>query len=445
MNHRRVRSKSDTGSDDALCRNCTEDASMLTRLFSRPFLRSTQALRSLSAAPSVAAATGIDAVTPLTGLSEDQSSFYELARDFADNEMRPFAQEWDEKGEFPLDVYKKCADLGFAGIFVNDDVGGSNLSRVDTVVIVEALATGCVGTTAMLTIHNMCSGMIDKFGSEEHRHKYLPQLNTMDLKASYCLTEPGSGSDAGSLSTKAVLSEDGNNYILNGGKAFISGAGMSDLYLVMCRTGSVEDGARGISCLLVPKEAPGLSFGANEKKMGWKVQPTRQVIFEDCIVPKGNLLGIEGKGFSMAMAGLDGGRLSIGACSLGAAQACFELALEYTKERKQFGNSVSKNQAIQFKLADMAGKLVNARLLLRHAAALLDAGDPSATVHCALAKKIATEYGSEICNDALQLHGGYGYLNDYQIERYVRDVRVHQILEGTNEIMRHIVGRAILS
>jgi alkylation response protein AidB-like acyl-CoA dehydrogenase len=381
-------------------------------------------------------------LSPLLGLNEDQSSFYSLAREFADNEMKPFAQEWDEKGEFPLDVYKKCAELGFAGIFVNDDVGGTGLSRVDTVTIVEGLATGCVGTTAMLTIHNMCAGMIDKFGSQEHREAYLPGMCNMDIKASYCLTEPGSGSDASSLMTKAILDPETHEYVLNGGKAFISGAGMSDLYLVMCRTGN--DGPKGISCMLVPSDAPGLLFGANEKKMGWKVQPTKQVIFEDCRIPADNLLGTEGQGFKMAMAGLDGGRLSIGACSLGAAQACFELALDYAKERKQFGQRVADNQAIQFKLADMAGKIQSSRLILRHAASLLDAGDPSATVHCALAKKISTEYGSEVCNDALQLHGGYGYLNDYQIERYVRDVRVHEILEGTNQIMRHIVGRALL-
>jgi alkylation response protein AidB-like acyl-CoA dehydrogenase len=391
----------------------------------------------------VAKLQGIESIAPTIGLTEDQESFYELARGFADNEMRPFAQEWDEKAHFPVDVYEKLAELGFAGIFVGDDVGGSALSRVDTTVIVEALATGCVGTTAMLTIHNMCAGMIDKFGSQEHREQFLPAMCTMDLKASYCLTEPGSGSDASSLTTKAVLDESTNEYVLNGGKAFISGAGMSDIYLVMARTSG--PGPKGVSCLVVPKDAPGLSFGADEKKMGWKVQPTRQVIFEDCRIPAANLLGQEGNGFTMAMAGLDGGRLSIGACSLGAAQASFEIALEYVKERKQFGNAVANNQAIQFKLADMAGKISSARLQLRNAAALLDVGHPAATVHCALAKKIATEYGSEVCNDALQLHGGYGYLADYQCERYVRDTRVHQILEGTNEIMRHIVGRALIA
>jgi len=354
--------------------------------------------------------------------------------------MRPYAQEWDEKSHFPIETFEKFADLGFAGICVKDDVGGSALTRVDSTIIVEALATGCVGTTAMVTIHNMCGGMIDKFGSEEHRQHYLPKLCSMELKASYCLTEPGSGSDAASLSTKAELV--GDEYVLNGGKAFISGAGLSDLYLVMARTGG--PGPKGVSCLLVPKDAPGLSFGANEKKMGWKVQPTRQVIFEDCRVPKANLLGKEGNGFSMAMAGLDGGRLSIGACSLGAAQTCFELALAYVKDRKQFGKPIGDNQAVQFKLAEMAAKISSSRLMLRHAAALVDAGDPAATVHCALAKKVATENCSAVCHDALQLHGGYGYLSDYHVERYVRDTRVHEILEGTNQIMRHIVGRALI-
>lgn len=385
--------------------------------------------------------TGLDAVHPTVGLNEDQEAFYDLARGFADTEMAPHAQEWDEKSHFPVTTFEKLAELGFAGIFVKDDVGGSGLSRVDTTIIVEALATGCVGTTAMLTIHNMCAGMVDKFGSEEHRQAILPKLCSMETKASYCLTEPGSGSDAASLTTKAELV--GDEYVLNGGKVFISGAGLSNLYLVMARTGG--PGPKGVSCLLVPGDAPGLSFGANEKKMGWKCQPTRQVIFEDCKIPKDNLLGQEGNGFSMAMAGLDGGRLSIGACSLGAAQACFELSLNYVKERKQFGNPVGDNQAIQFMLADMAGKISTSRLMLRHAAALMDAGDPSATVHCALAKKVSTEQCSEVCNQALQLHGGYGYLADYHCERYVRDTRVHEILEGTNQIMRHIVGRSLIA
>jgi len=373
-------------------------------------------------------------------LNEDQQEFYKMARNFADNELRPIAAKNDQESIFPLDVYKKCAELGFAGIFVKDDVGGTALTRQDTVTIVEALATGCVGTTAMLTIHNMCAGMIDKFGTEQQRAERLPKMCTLDTMASYCLTEPGSGSDAGSLSTTAVFDEAAGEYVVNGGKAFISGAGMSDVYLVMCRTGE-----KGISCLMIPKDAAGLSFGAIEKKMGWNCQPTRQIAFEDVRIPVADRLGKEGEGFKMAMAGLDGGRLSIGACSLGAAQACFELAVKYATERKQFGASISQLQAIQFKLADMAGKILSSRLALRNAAQLLDSGHPSATANCALAKKISTDYGFEVCNEALQIHGGYGYLKDYDVERYVRDCRVHQILEGTNEIMRHIVGRQIVS
>lgn len=344
-----------------------------------------------------------------------------------------------------MPTMKKLAELGFAGINVSDDVGGSALSRLDSSVIIEALATGCVGTTAMLTIHNMCSNMIDKFGSEEQRKKFLPSLTSLNMMASYCLTEPESGSDAASLKTRAILDKSGNHYIVNGGKAFISGAGVSDVYVVMCRTGTSDSKANGISCLLIPKDTPGLSFGANENKLGWKVQPTKQITFEDVKVPVSNRLGEEGMGFKMAMAGLDGGRLSIASCSLGAAQACLEIALLYVKERKQFGHALSSNQALQFKLADMAGKLITARLAVRSAAKLLDENHPAATAHCALAKKIATDYGFEICNDALQMHGGYGYLKEYHVERYLRDVRVHQILEGTNEIMRHIVGRSLIA
>eukprot|EP01033_Poteriospumella_lacustris_P013955 gene13955-9971_t len=405
---------------------------------------STPAFRVMSTATKAPPATGVAVIDPIIGLTDDQAEFYNLARSFADEQLRPNAQKWDEESHFPLDTYKKFADLGFAGIFVRDDVGGSGLSRLETVTIVEALATGCVGTAAMLTIHNMCAGMIDKFGNEDHRQYYLPKLCKMDLMASYCLTEPGSGSDASSLITNARFDAATNEYVLNGGKAFISGAGTSDIYLVMCRTND-KPGPGGISCLIVPKDAKGVSFGSAEKKMGWNVQPTRQITFEDVRIPAANLLGKEGNGFKMAMAGLDGGRLSIGACSLGAAQISFELALQYTKERKQFKKSIAEYQATQFKLADMAGKILTARLALRNAAKLLDEGHPAATAHCALAKKIATDQGFEVCNDALQMHGGYGYLKDYQIERYVRDCRVHQILEGTNEIMRHIVGRAIVS
>ena len=383
---------------------------------------------------------GIDVISPTIGLNDDQTSFYRLARDFADAELFPNASKWDEESKFPLDTYKKFGELGFGGIFVDSNHGGTNLSRFDNVVIIEGLSTGCVGTTAMLTIHNMCAGMIDKFGTVEQKEKWLPGLCSMDIKASYCLTESGSGSDAASLSTTAVLDTKTNEYVVNGGKVFISGAGQSDIYLVMCRTGKDS-----ITCLLVPKDTPGLSFGSNEKKMGWKVQPTRQLIFEDMRIPVSNRIGGEGEGFKIAMIGLDGGRLSIAACSLGAAQASIEIALKYVKERKQFGKPIAQNQAIQFQLADMAGKIVSSRNMLRSAASLLDSKHPAASAHCALAKKICTDYGFEVCNEALQLHGGYGYLHDYQIERYVRDVRVHQILEGTNQIMRHIVGKAIVS
>jgi len=392
----------------------------------------------------VAAVVGAGLISPTIGLNEDQREFFELAKKFSESELKPYAAEWDESGEFPVETFKKFAELGFAGISVSDEYGESGLSRQDNTVIIEALASGCVGTTAMLTIHNMCGGMIDRFGSEEQRSEWLPKLTSLDMMASYCLTEPSSGSDAASLLTTATLSEDGSEYVVNGGKAFISGAGLSDVYVVMCRTGGVK-GPAGISCLLIPKESEGLSFGANEKKMGWKVQPTRQVIFEDVRVPVSNRLGSEGQGFKMAMAGLDGGRLSIAACSLGAAQECFELALAYSKERKQFGKSVADQQATQFRLADMAGNIQTSRLAIRSAAQLLDEGSPVATVHCAMAKKLATDLGFQVCNEALQILGGYGYLHDYQIERYLRDVRVHQILEGTNEIMRHIIGRSIIS
>lgn len=386
---------------------------------------------------------GRDVVSAGIGLNDDQKIFYEVAKSFSENELKPYAGRWDEESIFPIDTFKKFGDLGFGGIFVNEDNGGSGLSRVDTVVIVEALASGCVGTTAMLTIHNMCAGMIDKYGSDELKKKFLPKLCNLEFMASYCLTEPNSGSDAGSLTTTAKI--DGENYIINGGKAFISGAGISDIYLVMCRTGSPEEKGDGVSCIIIPKETAGISFGANERKMGWKCQPTRQIIFEDVCVPVTNRVGIEGKGFSMAKAGLDGGRLSIGACSLGAAQECLDIAIAYTKERKQFGKPIIHNQAIQFKLAEMAEKVHVSRLAVRSAADMLDKSHPLAPLYCAMAKKIATDKGFEVCNQALQLHGGYGYLKDYEVERYLRDVRVHQILEGTNEIMSMVVGKALSS
>jgi len=405
---------------------------MLSRVIttSRTYLRVSSLIRAFSVDPSSA----------LIGLTSDQAEFYNLAKTYADQEMFPNAQKWDEECFFPKDTLKELGKMGFGGVFVRDDVGGSNLSRVDGTIIFEALSSGCTGTTAYLTIHNMCARMIDSFGNEDQRQKWLPGMCSMNYFSSYCLTEPGSGSDAASLSTKAV--RDGAYYVLNGQKAFISGAGESDLYVVMCRTS--DKGANGISCVVVEKNTPGLSFGANEQKMGWKVQPTRQVIFEDCRVPVENRLGNEGDGFKIAMQGLDGGRLSIGTCSIGAASRCFDLARSYVQERKQFGKTLAENQHIQFKLAEMATDLQSSRALLRQAARLLDAKDINATALCAMAKRHATDAGFKICNDALQLHGGYGYLKDYNIERYLRDVRVHQILEGTNEIMRVIISRQLL-
>jgi alkylation response protein AidB-like acyl-CoA dehydrogenase len=366
------------------------------------------------------------------GLSEEQKEFQSVALNFAKTEMSPHAEKWDAEKIFPKDVLRKAADLGFGGVYVRDDVGGSGLGRLDAAVIFEAMATSCVSTTSFLTIHNMCAWMIDTFGNEKQRHQLLPDLVKMNTFASYCLTEPGSGSDAASLSTKAV--KKGDEYILNGSKAFISGGGSSDWYLVMARTGT--EGPRGISCFAVPKNAPGLSFGAQEKKLGWNSQPTCAVIMEDCRVPASNLLGQEGQGFTIAMKGLDGGRINIGTTSLGGAQACLNAAIDHSKVRKQFGHSLASFQNTQFTLADMATELQAARLMVQQAAQLLDAKDPRATVHCAMAKRFATDTGFSVCNRALQIFGGYGYLKDYPIERFLRDVRVHQILEGTNEIMK---------
>ena len=336
---------------------------------------------------------------------------------------------------------RKAAALGFAGIYIGEDVGGSNLSRLDATIIFEELAAACPSTAAYISIHNMACWMIDHFGSSEQRRTWLPKLTTMEQFASYCLTEPGHGSDAGNLTTRAERS--GDHYLLNGQKAFISGGGESDVYVVMCRTGG--EGPKGISSLVVPKDTPGLSFGKKEEKLGWNSQPTRAVIFEDARVPVANRLGEEGIGFKVAMMGLDGGRLNIGACSIGGARFCLEQARDYMKQRRQFGRALAELQALQFKLADMATDLEAARLLIRQAACLLDAKHPDATQHCAMAKRFATDAGFAIVNDALQLHGGYGYIREYPIERYLRDLRVHQILEGTNEIMRMIVGRQLLA
>lgn len=385
---------------------------------------------------SASAGTVID---PAIGLTDEQKEFQTVAHEFATNEMMPYATQWDEESFFPVDTLKKMAALGFAGVYVKDDVGGSNLSRLDGSVIFEALARGCTSTTAYLTIHNMCAWMIDTYGNEEQRQRFLPGMCTFDLFGSYCLTEPSAGSDAASLSTKAV--KDGDHYILNGSKAFISGGGHSDVYLIMCRTGG--EGAKGISCMIVEKDTPGLSFGKNEKKLGWKTQPTAMVMLEDCRVPAKNLLGGEGNGFKIAMKGLDGGRLSIGSCSLGAAQESLERTLQYVQDRKQFGKPIGANQALQFRLADMSAELQAARLTLRQAARLLDEKDPAATPYCAMAKRLATDAGFNVCNESLQLQGGYGYLQGYG-ERFLRDVRVHQILEGTNEIMRHIIARTLV-
>jgi len=370
-------------------------------------------------------------------LSDDQLAIQDMASSFARERLAPKSAEWDEKKHFPVDVLREAAGLGFAGIYIQDDVGGSGLSRLDASIIFEALSYGDVSTAAYITIHNMASWMIDRFGSESLRQRYLPRLTTMELIASYCLTEPGAGSDAASMRTTARL--DGDHYVLNGGKAFISGGGVSDVYVVMARTGG--EGAKGVSAFVVEKGTPGLSFGANERKMGWNSQPTAQVNFDDCRVPAENRIGAEGDGFRFAMMGLDGGRLNIASCSLGGAAFALDTAKAYLETRKQFGKPLKDFQALQFKLADMATELEAARLMVRNAAAALDRKDPAATKLCAMAKRFATDAGFQIANDALQLHGGYGYLQDYPLERIVRDLRVHQILEGTNEIMRVIIAR----
>lgn len=373
-------------------------------------------------------------------LSDEQRAFQDTAREFARDEWLPYAPGWDEREEFPEEALRRAAALGFAGIYVGDSFGGSALSRLDATIIFEELAAACVSTAAYLSIHNMAAWMIDRFGDEAQRARFLPKLMSMEHFASYCLTEPGSGSDAAALQTRAR--RDGEDYVLDGAKAFISGGGRSDLYVTMVRTG--DPGPRGISCLVIENGSPGLSFGKQEKKLGWHTQPTAMVNFENCRVPVANRLGKEGEGFSIAMMGLDGGRLNIGACSLGGARASMEAARDYMLERRQFGQRLADFQALQFQLADMATELDAARLMLRRAAASLDKGDPDATLHCAMAKRLATDAGFRVCNEALQLHGGYGYLRDFPIERYLRDVRVHQILEGTNEIMRVIIARRLL-
>ncbi|SFI76186.1 butyryl-CoA dehydrogenase [Bosea sp. OK403] len=378
-------------------------------------------------------------MTPFS-LTEDQIAIQEMALSFAADTLAPNAMRWDEEKHFPVAEMRAAAALGMGGIYINEDVGGSGLSRLDAALIFEALSTGCPTVAAFISIHNMCAWMIDRYGSDEQRKSFLPKLCTMEHLASYCLTEPGAGSDAAALKTKAV--RDGDTYILDGQKQFISGAGVSDIYVVMVRTG--EAGPSGISTVIVEKGTPGLSFGANEKKMGWNAQPTRAVIFENCRIPVANRIGPEGIGFKIAMAGLDGGRLNIGACSIGGAQGALDKALAYAQERKAFGSRIADFQALQFKLADMATELEAARTFLWRAAASLDAKTPDATKLCAMAKRVATDTGFEVANQALQIHGGYGYLADYGIEKIVRDLRVHQILEGTNEVMRMIVARGLV-
>ena len=372
-------------------------------------------------------------------LNEDQRAVQAMASGFAASRLAPKSAHWDEIKHFPVDVLRDAAALGLAGICVAEDVGGSGLTRLDASLIFEALSYGDVSSAAFLSIHNMATWMIDRFGSDDLRHRYVPRLTSMELIASYCLTESGAGSDAASLRTSARL--DGDVYVVNGSKAFISGAGVSDVYVVMVRTG--DGGAKGISALVIEKTMDGVSFGANEKKMGWNSQPTAQVNFDNVLVPIASRIGDEGDGFRFAMMGLDGGRLNIASCSLGGAAFALDTAKAYLESRKQFGKPLKDFQALQFKLADMATELEAARLMVRNAAAALDRKDPAATKLCAMAKRFATDAGFQVANDALQLHGGYGYLRDYPLERIVRDLRVHQILEGANEIMRVIIAREL--
>ncbi|QIE45499.1 acyl-CoA dehydrogenase [Pseudohalocynthiibacter aestuariivivens] len=373
--------------------------------------------------------------------TEEQNAIFEMAYEFGQQHIAPFALEWEEQGTIPKDLWPRVAELGLGGVYVSEEHGGSGLTRLDATLVFEALSMACPAVASMLSIHNMCGGMIDKFGSEETKAEWLPKLCSMDKVFSYCLTEPGSGSDAAALRTRAERTNDG--YKLNGTKAFISGGSYSDVYLTMVRTG--DAGPRGISAVLIEAGTKGLSFGALERKMGWKAQPTAQVQFDDCVIPAANLVGEEGRGFTYAMAGLDGGRLNIAASALGGAQAALKAALDYTGERKAFGKTIDQFQALQFRLAAMEIKLQSARVFLRQAAWKLDHKTPDATKYCAMAKTFVTDAAFQVANDALQLHGGYGYLADYGMEKLVRDLRVHQILEGTNEIMHLIVSRQLLA
>ena len=374
-------------------------------------------------------------------ISDDQQALVDMVRHFAAESLAPHAAEWDEKHHFPLETLRAAGELGMGAMYSRDDFGGSALSRADSVLIFEELAKGDTTIAAYISIHNMVAWMTAKYGTEEQVARWVPKLSSMDWLSSYCLTEPGAGSDAAALKTTAR--RDGDSYVLNGTKQFISGAGSADFYFLFARTGG--DGPSGISAFVIMKDTPGLSFGPNERKMGWNAQPTRQVILEDCRVPAADLVGgIEGQGFRFAMSGLDGGRVNIGACSLGAAWNALDKAKAYVFERKAFGKTLSEFQALQFKIADMATDLEAARLMIYRAADALDRADPQASMYSAMGKRYATDLGFEVCNQALQLHGGYGYLKDYGLEKLVRDLRVHQILEGTNEIMRVVVSRKVL-
>ncbi len=374
-------------------------------------------------------------------LNDDQKDFIEAAKTFSDKELRPFSGQWDEASFFPLDTIRKAADMGFSTLYCQQEYGGMGLGRLESALIFEELSKGCISTAAYLSIHNMVSWVIDSFGSDEQRKKWIPKLTAMDLFSSYCLTEAGAGSDAASLKTRAV--REGDFYILDGSKCFISAAGVSDLYLVMARTG--EDGAKGVSAFLVEKGMKGLSFGVPEKKMGWKSQPTAVVNFDGVKVPVINRIGEEGEGFKFAMSALDGGRVNIASCSLGGAARSLDLALSYMAERKQFGRSLDSFQSLQFKLADMKTDLEAAKLMVYRAADMIDKNHSDKTMYCAMAKRFATDICSKVADHALQLHGGYGYIHEYEVERLVRDLRVHQILEGTNEIMRVIISKKMLA
>ena len=370
-------------------------------------------------------------------LSEEQRHFQQLAKEFAEQEMAPFAKEWDEKHIFPIATLRKAAQLGFAAICVRDDVGGSNLTRIDSAIVFEELATACVSTAAYLSIHNMVAWLIDRYANDSLRQKWLPRLATMQAFSSYCLTEPGSGSDAASLKTTAV--RDGDHYMVNGTKAFISGGSQSDIYAVMVRTG--QDGPKGISCLLIEKDMPGITFGKKELKLGWHSQPTTMVFFENCRVPITHLIGQEGEGFNIALSALNGGRINIAACSVGGAKACLQLARQHMHERSQFKNKLIEFEALQFSFADMLTDLEAARMLVYRAASAIDVSDSNAPLYCAMAKRFATDAGFQISDRVLQIFGGYGYMCEYPIERYFRDLRVHSILEGTNEVMRLIIAK----